>query len=551
MAMTPPDKVPDPQRVLLVQRLPSQGPRRVRRPAAQSGLVVLALVGAVALAGAARGEDAFPLDLSKVVNMGFQDDVAGDGVGGWTDQGGNDFRHMPVGDQVLCGVSFRIVDPAKNGGKGCLVLRGHGRKDLPEAAKVAVGRKGACIVFLHALAWGDAEPAAHYVVTYADGKNEDVAIRPGKEILGWWGAQETDAVKIAVQSGNLATRTVCVHAWAWTNPRPDSPIESVEFRSAGGQGMPIVVAATVLEKAPALRSERREAKGPTDGFILIEAEKFAAFNVPPYKDPSREEAAKGHTEKTYETWADPRFSGGCVFQIKAPPQLPQLGGGEPPAFIKDGALKIDYDFAADKADAYVLWARIGPANVYSPFRWRVDDGEWGKITRQDPFLDMWEMGFWATLGWVRLGERRLEPGKHVLHIEVPRPETGEQLLDHRMDDLEDAALDRPEGYVPAKERGPRGKAAAKPSAPPWGVMADCFVVTRVPFHPNGILKPGEEINRIPWLDPLARDAILYLGDEKVAADGTRNRFWLDGVWEMARDQEPIPSPRTRRSFAGR
>ena len=242
-----------------------------------SGLGIVAL----ALTATARSDDGFKLDLSPVVNRGFKDDVAGDGAGGWTDQAGNDFRHMPLGEQTLCGVPVRIIDPAANGGKSCLVLRGHGDKNLPESAKVTVGRKGAAVVFFHTLAWGDDQPAAHYLVTYADGKTEDIAIRQGKEILGWWGAQEADQVKIAVQSGNLATRTICLHAWAWTNPRPEVAIQSIEFRSTCGNDMPIVVAATLLDRVPTLQSERRQPQVPPDGFVVIEAEDFATFNVPP------------------------------------------------------------------------------------------------------------------------------------------------------------------------------------------------------------------------------------------------------------------------------
>ncbi|HEY3323309.1 MAG TPA: glycoside hydrolase family 2 TIM barrel-domain containing protein, partial [Planctomycetota bacterium] len=494
-------------------------------------LCALTLLAALQFTACAT-EGAFALDLSGAANMGFRDEVAGDGAGGWTDQGGNDFRNMPLGDQTLCGVPFRIIDPAKNGGKSCLVLRGHELKFLPESAKVVVGRKGAALVFLHALGWGDEKPVANYVINYADRKNETIAIRQGKEILGWWGAQESEQVKIAVQSSNLASRNVCVHAWAWANPRPDVAIESIEFKSTGSQGVPIIVAATLLDKVPTLTSARPARKVPPDGFILLEAENFANFNVPPSVE---EKGADGKPtgKKIYGGWADPRFGGGKLFQIQ-PPAGPQLGG-EQPQYMKDRALKVTYEFLADKADRYVLWARIGPANVYSPFRVRVDEGEWSQITRKDPFLDMWDMAFWFTLGWVRLGERQLEPGKHVLHIEVPKPETKEQAADKSMD----ATLDELTGKV---EPVPTKGKAPKSEGPGWGVSADCFVVTRVPFHPCGTLQAGEEINRFAWLDAPARDAIHYLGDEKIADDGSRQRFSLNGLWELARDQEPIPSP---------
>ena len=50
------------------------------------------------------------LDLSKVANRSLADDVAGDGRGGWTDEGPDkDMRRLPTGDQVIGGIPFRIA----------------------------------------------------------------------------------------------------------------------------------------------------------------------------------------------------------------------------------------------------------------------------------------------------------------------------------------------------------------------------------------------------------------------------------------------------------
>ena len=46
--------------------------------------------------------DSFPVDFSSVANMGFADAAAGDGKGGWTDQGPeNDLSMFPTGNQVF------------------------------------------------------------------------------------------------------------------------------------------------------------------------------------------------------------------------------------------------------------------------------------------------------------------------------------------------------------------------------------------------------------------------------------------------------------------
>ena len=496
--------------------------------------LLFGLLTAGALSGGEGG--AFFIDLSAACNMGFRDEIADDRAGGWTDQGGNDFRSMPTGDRTLCGVPFRIVDPAANGGKSCIVLRGAGRDYFPESAKVAVGRKGAAIVFLHTLAWGDEQPVAHYLVRYADGKTEDIPIRQGQEILGWWGANETEKVKIAVLSKNLATRKVCVHAWQWVNPRPDVVIESVEFRSTGSNGIPIVVAATLLDQPVTLKSEYTPPKLDLAGFNLIEAENFTSFNVPPGdKD-------KDTGKPFYKTWPNPLFSGGHLFEIKPGETLAEQDPSIPkPDWLKENCLKLTYEFTADKTAKYTLWVRLGPANVYSPFRWRIDEGEWGQVGRQDPFLDMWDISFWVTLGWVRMGERQIEAGKHTLHIEVPRPKTeaqaaAEAQIEKTLDTEDEAAAQQK-----ASEHGTKKDDKNKEETR-WFVMADCFVVSRIPFHPNGTLKPGEKINRIAWLDEPARNALLDFTSEKIASNGEREVFKLDGLWEMARDQEPIPSP---------
>ena len=498
-------------------------------------------------------EAPFFLDLSKVANMGFRDEVADDQAGGWTDQGGNDFRHMPVGEQTLCGLPFRILDPARNNGKSCLVLRGHGRDYFPVSAAAKVGRKAKSMVVLHTLAWGDETPVAHYIVRYADGKQEEIPIRAGKEILGWWGESETDEVRIAVQSGNLATRMVCLHAWVWKNPRPESTIASLEFRSTESKGIPVIVAATLLDRVPTLRSERRVREAVPTGFVMIEAEDFKTYNVPPTHEPE-DEAARERGEKVYDTWPNELFSGGHLFEIRPAHTGPLMEGAEKPQYLIDGALKLTYEFEADKADTYVLWARVGPANVYSPFRWRVDDGEWGEVVRETPFLDMWEISFWVTLGWIRLGERVLEPGKHVLHVEVPDPKLKNRTEEAEQKKIEEAIEEGDGGEdlgfeMESEEddggdgrEGRRGEDEEKKGELRWIVMADCFAVSRVPFHPCGNLKAGEQINSVPWLDRQARASSLDLSSEKIADDGSREKFWLDGIWQMARDPEPIPSP---------
>lgn len=476
-----------------------------------------------------------PLDLGAVCNMGFRDELADDGKGGWTDQGGNDFRYMPLGALTFCGVPFTILDPAKNQGKSCLVLRGNGRQQLAMSATVPVARRAGALVFLHTLAWGDEKPVAQYVVRYADGKTLELPIRQGQEILSWWGTAESPAVKLAVVSKNLATRQIGLHAWQWTNPRPDVEIVSLELRSTASQGVPIIVAVTALDQPVTLKSEYAPPTLPKGAWSWLEAEDFKTFNVPPT------EVDKDTKKAVYKGWSDARFSGGKLFYFRAPEGATagQMSANDPAnGFLRDNAIRATYEFTADQAGKYTLWSRLGPATVWSPFRWRVDQGEWGNCAApKTPFHDLWEVGFWATLGWLNLGERELTAGPHTLVVEMPKMEVREE-DETGVPDLEAAPDDAQTGDG---AKGTKGKSKEKKS--PWGsIMVDCYVVTRLPFHPCGTLKPGEQFNTVPWHDGAARNSNLDFTSRPIAAAGERETFDMDGLWEMARDQEPLPIP---------
>ncbi len=129
-----------------------------------------------------------PLDLSGGANMGFADRIADDGKGGWTDQGPeNDLSCMIPGELDLGGIRFRILDPAKNGGRSCLVLSESRR--YPKAGSIAGdGKAHEYLYLLHACAWspGFRDPIGWIRVIYADGEEEKIPVRTGIDIGNWW-----------------------------------------------------------------------------------------------------------------------------------------------------------------------------------------------------------------------------------------------------------------------------------------------------------------------------------------------------------------------------
>jgi len=190
-----------------------------------------------------------PIDLSAACNTGFRDEVAGDGQGGWTDQGEQDLRGVPTGRQTLRGVPFSI-------GPDCIVLKGRGVERYPTKADIAVNAKADVLYFLHAVAWaGKAAVAFSYRIDYADGSAADVPITNGREVSDWWQPQETEDSAIGWQSdveGNSGGLVI----FPWTNPHPERTIRSVTITATGGQPIPILAAITAAD-GPAVLAERR------------------------------------------------------------------------------------------------------------------------------------------------------------------------------------------------------------------------------------------------------------------------------------------------------
>ena len=188
-----------------------------------------------------------PIPIAGSANMAFADEVAGDGRGGWFDQGSNDFASMPVGRHVLAGVPFEIADPATNGGRAAIVLFGTNRDFFPERApEIPVGRKARRLYFLHGYGW-DETPGATvltYRIRYTDGATADFACRAKAEIGPWHGSFVPSDAKLAVESSNPVLGTVNVQCARWENPRPDVEILGIEPVSARSAAVPAVVAIT-------------------------------------------------------------------------------------------------------------------------------------------------------------------------------------------------------------------------------------------------------------------------------------------------------------------
>ncbi len=176
------------------------------------------------------------LDMRGIVNADFHGD-RGKTALGWTDEGDNDLRNMPVGKQVFEEIPFDVINPEENDWKACL---GISRLDkFAQKAELPVGQKAQSIYLLHTKGGGN------YVgmmrVVFADGTEElhhiaDHALNgDGPAIGNWWGPSVNEPrvgiphLKVAWRGENPVCNNVGVYAYGYNNPHPDKEIEKICF----------------------------------------------------------------------------------------------------------------------------------------------------------------------------------------------------------------------------------------------------------------------------------------------------------------------------------
>jgi beta-galactosidase len=153
-----------------------------------------------------------------------------------------DLSTLPVGEQTFAGVTYKINDFRTSPVPSCLVLRSpcvDGR--LPAEATIKVGRKADALFFLQGYIpsqeWKPNDPnqpppvVFKYVVSYADGKTEDVPVEITRGIAPYTTASLANLKNAVVAwTGKAATpqaQPLVVYQLQWSNPRPQSEIKGV------------------------------------------------------------------------------------------------------------------------------------------------------------------------------------------------------------------------------------------------------------------------------------------------------------------------------------
>lgn len=174
------------------------------------------------------------LEISSLANV----DISGKGtkgVVGWTGEGENDLREMPVGKKTFEDIPFLIPDPAKNGRRACIGLSV--KEGYASHAGVPVNTKAESIYFIHAMDGSDL--AGELTIEYTDGTSVTKYIRKNSEVLHWWMPSNPDPkgkkqlnLRMVDAGKNPVCERVSVSLFGMDNPHPGKTIYQLSLNSA-------------------------------------------------------------------------------------------------------------------------------------------------------------------------------------------------------------------------------------------------------------------------------------------------------------------------------
>lgn len=167
--------------------------------------------------------------------------------------------------------------------------------------------------------------------------------------------------------------------------------------------------------------------------------------------------------------------------------------------VPEEGILLQYDFTVLKVGRYEVWNRIGFEFARSPFEWRIDDQMWRSVSPDVLTTDLMALDFWCEVAWLKLGEEELSVGSHRLDIRLPKAKDDSGKWQHLM------------------------------------YASDTICLYPGSFRPHSKHKPGQ-----PYQDARDKAAAKILFELPEAPSAQRTHVALNGLWEVARDDEQMP-----------
>ena len=192
-----------------------------------------------------------PLPLQKVADMAFQDKKAGDGTGGWSDQGpqndGSPFL-TEFWRKEYRGIPFSV----RKNGKAVLTMASEHFPSGPQEIAIPLDRPatGKYLYLLHTLCWGDPKQkkAVGQLEVIGEKGREKLSVTSGVHVGDWWSpARLSNGIPaLTVRVPGRGSRTL--YATRLELKRDLGKITALRFLSAKAEAVWIVCAATLSDK---------------------------------------------------------------------------------------------------------------------------------------------------------------------------------------------------------------------------------------------------------------------------------------------------------------
>jgi len=216
------------------------------------------------------------VDLSGVANMGFADLVAGDGRGGWSDQGpDNDGAGFDFRKGCYANVPFLVTDPAKNGGKSILTFQSpHFRNGLRNAVIPVPEQKAEMLYLLHTACW---DPGSGFTGTiHLKGSGGEYTIRPelGRDVRDQWNPSAIENGLVGAVWDNKAGGSNGLYVSRFKLPSSLGKIREIRLEGNDSSDVVWIVAGITLSGMDYPFPENQK-------FVVREGERFRALRRPP------------------------------------------------------------------------------------------------------------------------------------------------------------------------------------------------------------------------------------------------------------------------------
>lgn len=221
------------------------------------------------------------LNISSYMNRDIKDEVEGDHQGGWSDQGDNDLRMFDkFGDQEMLGIPFNFINPANNGGKGVLGLRGQNDPGLPTEVTIPINRVTQGAYFIQASPFCTGK-CGTYTWVYEDGSEAYIDINKNEQICDFWGYNSFDFVRPAWTATKADGSERSLYLFAMNNPYPEKRVAALRLESTGSGAYIMIMAITLTDNGPYLTQTKSAKYITTTTYGWYDYERF---NIDQLKD---------------------------------------------------------------------------------------------------------------------------------------------------------------------------------------------------------------------------------------------------------------------------